>query len=140
MAYFLLFLRMRVKSQKLILANNWLPSCSDRHFAKNYTSKMHKTVKTQTNLPVKIIYVTLRYLYTSAHSKCLVYWRGYLSSACREGSCIVNTLIAGRSHVSHGHGITFIHCNSLFRKSISDQNASISLVDKRLLIHPHILG
>ncbi len=39
-----LFLRMRVKSQKLVLANNWPPSCSmypDRHFAKNYTSKMY---------------------------------------------------------------------------------------------------
>ncbi len=51
---------MRVRSQKLVLANNWPPSClmyPDRHFAKNYTSKMYKTVKTQTNLPVKICHL-----------------------------------------------------------------------------------
>ncbi len=57
---FLLFLRMRVKSQKLVLANNCPPSClmyPDRHFANIYTSKMYKTVKTQTNLPVKICHL-----------------------------------------------------------------------------------
>ncbi len=47
-----------INSQKLVLANNWPPSClmyPDRHFAKNYTSKM--AVKTQTNLPVKICHL-----------------------------------------------------------------------------------
>ncbi len=51
---------MRVKSQKLVLANNWLPSClmyPDRHFAKKLYRKMYKTVKTQTNLPVKICHL-----------------------------------------------------------------------------------
>ena len=39
---------------------HWPPSCLmylDRHFAKNYTSKMYKTVKMQTNLPVKICHL-----------------------------------------------------------------------------------
>ncbi len=48
---------MRVKSQKLGLANNWPPSClvyADRHFAKIIPAKC---TKLQTNVPVKICHL-----------------------------------------------------------------------------------
>ncbi len=50
---------MRVKSQKLVLANNFaalLFNVSRSTFRKKLYRKMYKTVKTQTNLPVKIWY------------------------------------------------------------------------------------
>ena len=65
---------MRVKSQKIVLGNCNEPRASvmnitqlEKELAEFNTSKMSRTVKSQTNLPVKIIICHLKVVWTHSY-------------------------------------------------------------------------